>query len=285
MTDDSALKARVDVLKQLRQGEGMTLERVRNLPVSERRAIIPDDDPSPENVFNLVRWAAISLLDDQYSVAIKNALGIGEDVVEGNLTERRMSLLERLDVKLRTLINHEDTGAELLAQQIDITRKVRQDLGTIDVMEVAASVDQLRARLDRAEQVNRELRFMVLSLMFGVFDHWPVLFLTNHRIGRNIDQLLGMDSDDEVIEWFKGLPADEDWSDEHANETIMALLPPGGEHDDEHADKAVDRLARIMRSLYGDSSNAHMENWVASLERQVDELKGSKTSNPPSDVD
>lgn len=141
---------RVDIIKRLRQGDGMTLEKVQDLNDDALMkfnygAELSSEPPTPEAVFNLIRWSALSLLDDQYSLAIRNALAIGQGVGQGNLTERRMHLLEQIDVSLRTLITYEDTGAELLAKQIDMTGKMRQDLGTVDVSDLAVRLAKLEA--------------------------------------------------------------------------------------------------------------------------------------------
>lgn len=155
---------RVDAIKTLRQGEGMTVEKIRNMDIWQRSLRDQEKgfDPfpgiwgystkSPEGDFNLARWAALSLLDDQYSLAIRNALAIGQGVGKGNLTERRMHLLEQMDVSLRTLINYEDTGADMLARQIALTYKIRDDIDAVDTVELIAQVDQLKTRVENMEK-------------------------------------------------------------------------------------------------------------------------------------
>lgn len=142
---------RAAVLTALRKDEGMTLEKVAALTSEDRKKIIRgEDDPSPEDVFNIIRWTALSMPEDQYSKAIRNALGIGMGMGMGNLTERRMRLLEQMDVSLRTLINYEDTGAELLAMALPLTNRKRDEVAELSVSDIAFQVLRLRETIDRA---------------------------------------------------------------------------------------------------------------------------------------
>lgn len=196
---------RIDVLKYLRQGDGLTVERVSALEDDQLRALYPSDEylKPPEAVYNLIRWAALSLVDDQYSLAIRNALGIGDDVAKGNLTDRRERFYKTRGITLRTLINHEDAGIELLAQQIDITAS-KQDLGTVDVAEVATSVEKLRSRLDQAERENRLLR-LLLILVGDVTDRdWRATFWLYEKFVDHMDEIFEMD-EDERGQWYENL--------------------------------------------------------------------------------
>ncbi len=144
---DYLTKCRVIIavaMKSLRKDEGVTLEKVSKLPEAVLVHLGGYKDPSI--VLDLIRWSAESMPDDRYSRAIKNALALsGYGAGLSTLTERRMQLLEILDVSLRTLITYEDTGAEMLAHEIqrnDLAKNTAEEF--TDLEQLAVQVVRIR---------------------------------------------------------------------------------------------------------------------------------------------
>lgn len=254
---------RIDVLKYLRQGDGLTVERVSALEDDQLRALYPSDEylKPPEAVYNLIRWAALSLVDDQYSLAIRNALGIGDDVAKGNLTDRRERFSKSRGITLRTLINHEDAGIELLAQQIDITAS-KQDIGTVDLTEVATNVEKLRARLDRAERENWVLRSCLLVLGNLVGSDWERTFWMIQKTADNLTEVVDMDEGD-FSEWSDHQVAD---MDEFG---ILQEMVPST------VDLDTERLAEILGVIFrtADGSDSSCIDKLKRHERELEYLK------------
>ncbi|ETT25283.1 hypothetical protein RR21198_4023 [Rhodococcus rhodochrous ATCC 21198] len=307
--EDDVIERRAAHFRELRQGEGLTLEKLQALG-DEVRVFGVD---TPEEALDLIRIAATSMLDNQYAVAIRNALGIG-NVVEGKLTERRYDLLERSDVKLRMLMRHEDEGAEMLARQIDITRQLRPDLsagvdmvdliGRIDgVVRKFDDVDELKKRLDAIEVIAIAVarRVSVLTRILGrvlrvdggdmfstsniekVFSASIAAAIPEERLRSIIDGLPIGASDAEMDTAFEDVEANivvdlvvealfiKYWG----YETVAQFAEEANNED--HAFKIPDvELKRA--SLYGDDSEVEsLKNDVERLKREVAILTAERT--------
>lgn len=125
MTDEDTLERRQRAIRELCQGEGLSVDHVSALPEGDRVAFGASD---PVAVRDRIIFAASTLSWSDHAYAIKNALGLWSDGtprnVEQNLTERRAEYLESREITYRTLVRHEDEGAEILARQIDVIRGV-----------------------------------------------------------------------------------------------------------------------------------------------------------------
>lgn len=152
MTDDwkERVAKRAEVIRRLRKDEGLTLEKLAALS-TEDRIVCNFWNATPEEMFDRIRIAAYYMPDDQYARAIRNALAIGMGMSEANLTERRMRMLEYMDVSLRTLINYEDVGAEALARSLGITAtNIYKDAKAMDLEAVAVQLIRLQEVVDRS---------------------------------------------------------------------------------------------------------------------------------------
>jgi hypothetical protein len=106
------MRREISFIRALTQGEGLTVEAIIREKPSD---IYPDT--SPEELVDMITWAADQLMDTAQTNAIRNALGLG-DFKGGTLTERRNAFLKLADVSLRTLIRHEQSGADMLVHQL-----------------------------------------------------------------------------------------------------------------------------------------------------------------------
>jgi hypothetical protein len=99
-------------LRALTQGEGLSVAGIER---EEAPGFLREYEPS--DIAELIKWSADQLMDTHLADAIRNALGLGE--FQGStLTERREQYLKLAGVSLRTLIRHEQAGADALAFQM-----------------------------------------------------------------------------------------------------------------------------------------------------------------------
>ncbi|WP_407107219.1 hypothetical protein [Rhodococcus aetherivorans] len=107
-------------------------------------------------MYDLIKITAGSLLDDPDAVAIRNALGLGATKTL-NLTERRAELLETVDITMRALQSREAKGAELLARQMEVVKKMRPSLAEgVDVGALVGEVQGLKEQLSElAEKIEK----------------------------------------------------------------------------------------------------------------------------------
>ncbi|MDV6295165.1 hypothetical protein [Rhodococcus aetherivorans] len=228
-TDETdIIERRTAHFKELRQGEGLTLEKLEALGDEVRVFGVE----TPQEALDLIRIAATSMLDNQYAVAIRNALGIGQ-VVEGKLTERRYDLLERSDVKLRMLMRHEDEGAEMLARQIDITRQLRPDLSAgVDMVDLVGRIDGISAKLNELDVLERRLRVA------------EVLAALSHEKSRIIRNLLGH------VTTFGDIDADSIWDIQEKFDLSMEQFIPSN------------RLRSMFEGIDEDSNSEVLKDFV-----------------------
>lgn len=141
-----------EVIRSLRKDEGLTVEKIAALSEEERLAVNKYRGlaMTPEQMFDLIRLTALNMADDQYARAIRNALAIGTGMAQANLTERRMRLLEYMDVSLRTLIKYEDIGADIMARDMIDTDIARMKADTMDTASLGIQLVRLREIVDRA---------------------------------------------------------------------------------------------------------------------------------------
>jgi hypothetical protein len=132
-------------LKALLQGPPLTAAKIDGLLVAGDYALFSVE--GPEDLYDLIRITAGSLLDDDGAVAIRNALGLGW-TTDANLTERRMALLEQVDITMRALQKREDSGAQLLVRQMEVMRRMRPNLAQeVGTAELIADINQLRGQM------------------------------------------------------------------------------------------------------------------------------------------
>lgn len=139
------IKKRAGVIRDLTTGEGMTDEKLDALGDDVQLFGVQ----TAEELDELLREAADSLLTSPYVDAIKNALAL-DGAMEGNLTERRFEFASQgAGVKPRTLIEHEIRGAALLARQVDVVLKMRGE--TPGEAELRRQLAVQKTRLDVLE--------------------------------------------------------------------------------------------------------------------------------------
>ncbi|MDQ0869066.1 hypothetical protein QFZ70_001539 [Arthrobacter sp. V1I9] len=89
--------------------------------------------------------------DSKYKETLRNALGLGGDGL--NLTERRNRFCKQKNVSYRTLIRHEEVGAQILAGSLFINHD-----------ELLDKKETLEQRVERLEKLVEELQGQVATL-------------------------------------------------------------------------------------------------------------------------
>lgn len=148
----TALKAkRLEAVRSLTRGQGVwqvgSLKQIF-VPGSVRQAVeaLVGDDFGV-NIFEVLERALSFMPDSNHRDAIENALGFGE-FESKNLWDRRQKFCEKTGISARTVIRHEERGAELLLHYIDLVL----DGKTVDESdESSTELGELRRRVERLE--------------------------------------------------------------------------------------------------------------------------------------
>lgn len=154
-TDDENVARRAEMIRQLAQGDGLSVEKIEQ-ELGAGAQLWGWGVSSSEALYDLIRLAAASLLDDVAAVAIRNALGLDDAADKGNLTARREYYMRKVDpdISYRGLVNREQKGAEMLARQIDVVGKIRPDVAqNVDVHALIGKVEGMKQLLE--EQAER----------------------------------------------------------------------------------------------------------------------------------
>ena len=145
---------RAAFLRWLAQGEGMTEQRLWLMSdVTEQLFGTGQGD----DVYALITSAYNTLVRSEFRDAIGNALGIdydGPDEQAGSLSERRDYYRYKHGMSPRTVIRHEDKGAQLLAKQIEQTplttgfkrvvlRKMIEELSNAEIKALITSIPRM----------------------------------------------------------------------------------------------------------------------------------------------
>lgn len=137
---------RIEVVRSLCQGAGWTehtaVERAEDLKVLGDFTTEQWDD-ALESAFELMP-------DNQYTAAIGNALASQEG--KPNLTERRMAFLKEHGMTYRTLVRHEQDGAELLVKYLDLVKSLSKKDWSAPVDEEDPDIELLRQRIVKLEE-------------------------------------------------------------------------------------------------------------------------------------
>jgi hypothetical protein len=177
-------------LKALLQGSPLTAAKIDGLLAAGDYALFSVE--GPEDLYDLIRITAGSLLDDDGAVAIRNALGLGW-TTDANLTERRMALLEQVDITMRALQKREDSGAQLLVRQMEVMRRMRPNLAQeVGTAELIADINQLRGQM-----MNEQSKlWLFLVALCGLLDKQlghnrpSVLLFGAFSLASDIDKLI-----------------------------------------------------------------------------------------------
>lgn len=154
VTDNRAVFDRqVELIRELCKGSGLSPVTVRDLG---RDAVNSFGVEHPGDADHLIRQAADGLYETSVTAAIRSALGLDSRTAAGRtLTDRRKLYLEHVSnrVKERSLIRHEQVGAEELVAEI-------QRLHVLDQESV----------LDSSDRTDPDLRAMLHELLNRVTD-------------------------------------------------------------------------------------------------------------------
>lgn len=172
MDQDELQVRRVEVIRELCQGPGLTDDHLDELP--EAFEVFGGDASSPGVLRSRLTFAAAVMPTDQQTWAIRNALGLWWTNAaprwrgEGTLTERRESFLADMreaDVRnsgatayavtYRTLVRHEIEGAEILSKMFDTVAELHPDEALRRRLEInapdGAMLDPVAKRLEHLE--------------------------------------------------------------------------------------------------------------------------------------
>lgn len=145
----------INLLRALTQGEGLTADAVRR----EKAPGIYDEFDASDLV-ELIQWSADQLIDTPQTDAIRNALGLGA-FKGATLTERREQYLKLAGVSLRTLIRHEQAGAEVLADQMVLGKAGSKQESKIARLE--QQIEDLQILVARLSDPSNQNKSLILA--------------------------------------------------------------------------------------------------------------------------
>lgn len=144
---DDGFKTRlIGLVRALTQGAGLTAEAV-----GREEGTTLFEDMTEKDVVHLVSWAADQMADTPFANAIRNALGIGE-FSGSTLTERRDHFMKSRGMSPRTLVRHEQSGAEML----------------VDLMVTASQgteISKSSSKIFRLEQSIEDIQIVLATLI------------------------------------------------------------------------------------------------------------------------
>ena len=175
---------RIEVVRSLCQGAGWTehtaMERAEDLKVLGDFTTEQWDD-ALESAFELMP-------ESPYTAAIGNALASQEG--KPNLTERRMKFLkEHGGMTYRTLVRHEQEGAELLVKYLDLVKSLSKKDWSTPVEETDPDIELLRQRIVDVEEALESYR----SEIAGQFEQ---LHSTMADLKRKLEEPVASDDSD-----------------------------------------------------------------------------------------